>query len=143
MASTSPAETEQQFRAYRDYPSNLDLCNRCGRPRSAHGPDWSCPPKPARGVAAVSLFLGGLLTLGGLILQVTRGADRALAQVIAAAIFVGVTLLVAGFIMARRLLSWPAGFYHGPPTEIGVRLLPSQTAMITKTFESGQTENPS
>jgi hypothetical protein len=33
MASTSPAETEKQFEPYGDYPSNLDLCHRCGRPR--------------------------------------------------------------------------------------------------------------
>jgi hypothetical protein len=45
------------------------------------------------------LVLGGLLTPGGIILGVARGADQAPAAVI----FVGVTLLVAGFVMARRL----------------------------------------
>jgi hypothetical protein len=98
MNSPSPADTEEQFEIFGEHPSNLDRCNRCGAPRSAHGPDLECPPRPAHTAVWVLLAAGSVLTLAGLIAQVTAPNDAAVA-----AILIGVTLLVAGVIMARRL----------------------------------------
>ena len=104
MRSPSPADTERQFQAGRGQISNLDRCNQCGATRSAHGPDWTCPAKPARAVAAIMLTAGILLTLTGLILQVTASANQTAGQASAtlSAILAGVTLIVAGTVMARR-----------------------------------------
>ena len=105
MRSLGQAETDQQFQVTGRYISNLDHCNRCGAPRSAHGPDWTCPGPPAPGAAMVPLKLGGLLTLGGLVLEMTS-ANPATAKSTATllAILIGITLFIVGAIMAR----WPS-----------------------------------
>lgn len=106
MRNPSLTDTRQQFQTYRGHLSNLDRCNRCGAPRSVHGPDWDCPTRPARahGGVAASLSLGFLLALTSLIAAMTGGADhtRAQATATATAVLIGVTLMVAGTIVARR-----------------------------------------
>jgi hypothetical protein len=103
MRSPTRADAEQQFQTYGRHISNLDRCNRCGAPRSAHGADWGCPTRPGHATAAVSLILGFLLAFGSLIVQIAARAYHTTAQTTAtlAAILIGVTLLVAGTIMAR------------------------------------------
>ena len=103
MRSPGPADTQVQFRASSSQPSSLDRCNQCGAPRSAHGPDWSCPAKPAH-VAVILLPLGILLTVSGLVLSVTAGPNQGQAQATAtmAAVLTGITLLIAGAIAALR-----------------------------------------
>ncbi|MGA2830868.1 MAG: hypothetical protein ABSF03_32685 [Streptosporangiaceae bacterium] len=115
MMSPSPVGVEQQFQSFEQL-SNLDHCNRCGAPRSVHGPDWSCTTRSSRRAYTVPLISGGLLTLAGVILSVTVGGNRTAipvapgsdqasgpATLAAIAILVGVTLLVIGAVMARRL----------------------------------------
>jgi hypothetical protein len=77
---------------------NLDLCNRCGAPRTAHGPDWTCPTRPARVNAAVWLALAIVLTAGGVTAEVFARTQSAAAV----GILVGVTFLVAAVIMVVR-----------------------------------------
>jgi hypothetical protein len=121
MMSPSPACAEQQFQSF-EHPTNLDRGNRCGLPRSAHGPDWTCTAEPARRAYIIPLISGALLTLLGVILSVTAGGNvvtvgatrnsvplspasqqaPAPATLAAIALVIGVVLLVTGAIMARR-----------------------------------------
>ena len=102
MRSASPADTEVQFRVSSSQPP-ASTAATWGAPRSAHGPDWTCPARPAH-VAVILLPLGILLTVGGLMLPVTAGPDqgKALAMATMAAVVIGITLLIAGAIAALR-----------------------------------------
>ena len=104
MMSPSPAAVEQKFQNSGN-PTNLDRCTRCGAPRSAHGPDWNCPAGAPHSASTIPLALGGLLTLSGLILLVTVGANlwTALGTLGVIAILSGLTLLIAGVALRRRL----------------------------------------
>ena len=98
MTSTSPADIDRQFQNSDGRISNLDHCNRCGAPRTAHGPDWTCPARPARVNAAVWLALAIVLTAGGVTAEVFARTQSAAAV----GILVGVTFLVAAVIMVVR-----------------------------------------
>jgi hypothetical protein len=98
MTSTSPADIDRQFQNFDGRISNLDHCNRCGAPRTAHGPDWTCPARPARVNAAVWLALAIVLTAGGVTAEVFARTQSAAAV----GILVGVTFLVAAVIMVVR-----------------------------------------
>jgi hypothetical protein len=98
MTSTSPADIDRQFQNLDGRISNLDHCNRCGAPRTAHGPDWTCPARPARVNAAVWLALAIVLTAGGVTAEVFARTQSAAAV----GILVGVTFLVAAVIMVVR-----------------------------------------
>ena len=98
MTSTSPADIDRQFQNFDGRISNLDHCNRCGAPRTAHGPDWTCPTRPARVNAAVWLALAIVLTAGGVTAEVFARTQSAAAV----GILVGVTFLVAAVIMVVR-----------------------------------------
>jgi hypothetical protein len=99
----SPTDVDQQFQTFGSGVSNLDRCNRCGAPRSAHGADWTCPPAFSRGASAVPLITGSLLVLAGALLWAAGLTDtKAQATLLSIVILVGVTLLVAGVILARR-----------------------------------------
>jgi hypothetical protein len=98
MTSTSPADIDRQFQTRDGRMSNLDHCNRCGAARTAHGPDWTCPTRPARVNAAVWLALAIVLTAGGVIAAVFAHTQSAAAV----GILVGVTFLVAAAIMLVR-----------------------------------------
>jgi hypothetical protein len=104
MMSPSPAAAEKQFQNSGN-PTNLDSCTRCGAPRSAHGPDWNCPARAPHSASTVPLVLGSLLTLIGLIVLVAVGANlwNALGTLGVIAILSGLTLLVAGVTLRRRL----------------------------------------
>lgn len=99
----SPTDADQQFQTFGGGVSNLDRCNRCGAPRSAHGADWTCPPALSRGASAAPLITGILLVLAGAALWAAGSTEtKAGATLLSIAILVGVTLLVAGVILARR-----------------------------------------
>src|ERR1700690_3703787 len=78
MTSPSPAGIQQQFQTPDWRQSNLDHCNQCGATGAAHGPDWTCPARPARANAAVWLALAIVLTAGGVIAQVFAHANQAM-----------------------------------------------------------------
>jgi hypothetical protein len=61
---TSPTTSPPQFEADAGL-SNLDRCNLCGAPRSAHGTDWSCPTREVGHTPAILLVLGSLLVIVG------------------------------------------------------------------------------
>jgi hypothetical protein len=102
MTSPSPVGIDRQFQAPDWRLSNLDHCNRCGAPRAAHGPDWTCPARPARVNAAVWLTLAIVLTAGGVIAQFFAHANQSLLNAAAAGILAGVAMLVAAIIMVVR-----------------------------------------
>ena len=102
MTSPSPVDIDRQFQTLDRQLSNLDHCNRCGATRAAHGPDWTCPARPARVNAAIWLALAIVLTAGGVIAQVFAGANQALQNAAAAGILAGVAALVAAIIMVAR-----------------------------------------
>jgi hypothetical protein len=94
MGSTG---TPARFERWVGQTSNQDRCTRCGRPRSVHGPDWSCPSGRPRGAAFTALIAGSLLAVAGVVLRVT--AAMASHQVPAALLSAGVILAVAGLSM--------------------------------------------
>jgi hypothetical protein len=102
MTGTSPADIDRQFQNLDGQLSNLDDCNQCGAPRTAHSPDWTCPTRPARINAAVWLALAIVLTAGGVTAQVSARSNQAMQTAAAAGILVGVILLVAAVIMVVR-----------------------------------------
>lgn len=93
-------------------PSNLDRCDLCGEPRSAHGPDWECPTGN-RGLGrgpVVALATGGLLMVAGFIMYIStpsppRGLSGA-AQIVNSAggiiLICGLTTAVAAAIVISR-----------------------------------------
>jgi hypothetical protein len=96
MSSTNAAP---RFQSWVGQLSNLDRCERCHMPRSAHGADWSCPPKPPPGVATIPLAVGINLVLAAIIVRVLAGSlDQGQATLIADAFVLGVILIVAGMV---------------------------------------------
>jgi len=102
MTSPSPVDIDRRFQTHDGQLSNLDHCNRCGAPRAAHGPDWTCPTRPAHVNAAAWLALAIVLVTGGVIAQVFARANQAMQNAAAAGILAGVALLVAAVIMVVR-----------------------------------------
>lgn len=99
---TSPTDQEPQFQTWAP-PSNLDRCYRCGMTRSAHGADWACPATRQRGLPPALLVIGAVLAVAGGGLWVLAGASGAAPQTAGAVGFLsGVTLIVAGLLLARR-----------------------------------------
>ncbi len=93
----SSTDTAQRFQSWVGQTSNLDRCTRCGRPRSVHGPDWSCPSGRPRGAAAAASIAGSLLAVAGIVLRLTSAT--ASHQVAAGLFLAGVILAVAGLRM--------------------------------------------
>jgi hypothetical protein len=77
--------------------SNLDRCTRCGRPRSVHGPDWSCPSGRPLRAASGALIAGSLLAVAGIVLRLAWAAGNH--QVPADLFLAGVVMAVAGLSM--------------------------------------------
>ncbi|HUB41017.1 MAG TPA: hypothetical protein VMA72_19395 [Streptosporangiaceae bacterium] len=92
MSSTDVAP---RFQRWVGQTSNLDRCTRCGRPRSVHGPDWSCPSGRPHGAASAALIAGSLLAVAGVALRLTSAIANH--QVPAALFLAGVILAMAGF----------------------------------------------
>jgi hypothetical protein len=67
MSSTDIAP---HFERWVGQTSNLDRCTRCGRPRSVHGPDWSCPSGRPHRTASAALIAGSLLAVAGIALRI-------------------------------------------------------------------------
>jgi hypothetical protein len=105
MVTSSPLEAREQFQTFSRRPSNLDKCLRCGSQRSAHGPDWSCPSRPAISGSIAWLILGTVLTTVGLIARLNAGLNQSMTtvQIASAAIVVGLILVVSGTVLLR----WP------------------------------------
>jgi hypothetical protein len=104
---TSPSPTmanEAKFQTYGP-PSNLDRCGRCGNLRSSHGPEWSCPTRASRSVSNIPLLAGSLFIISGFVLVATvdASAHTALGNLSMIAVLVGITLLVMGALLRRRL----------------------------------------
>lgn len=94
MSSTDFAP---QFERWVGQTSNLDRCNRCGRPRSVHGPDWSCPSGRPHRAASAALIAGSLLAVAGIALRLASAV--ASHQVPAWMFLAGVILAMTGFSM--------------------------------------------
>jgi uncharacterized protein (DUF983 family) len=94
----SPTIVDPQFQIYTGHLSNLDRCNRCGAQRSAHGPDWTCPPRLSSSSGLVLLLVGGLLAVVGAVLWAVAGP--ALNTLAAMALPGGLTLLICGAFIA-------------------------------------------
>jgi hypothetical protein len=104
---SSPSVLAPQFQS--DAPvSNLDRCNRCGQPRSAHGADWSCPTARPGHAPKVLLVLGSLMALtGGIIAYNTTGyyatvGNEERSSLGLLCLLVGITVAVAAVIQIRR-----------------------------------------
>jgi hypothetical protein len=94
MSSTDIAP---QFEGWVGQTSNLDRCTRCGRPRSVHGPDWSCPSGRPHRAASAALIAGALLAVAGILLRLAWATGDH--QVPADLFLAGVILAVAGLTM--------------------------------------------
>ena len=96
---TSSTDIGRKFHSWVRQPSNVDRCERCHLPRSAHGPDWTCPARPSRRVAAGLAILGAALTVTGIVLRVLAGSSvqPGRAMLMADATLLGVLLVIAGF----------------------------------------------
>jgi hypothetical protein len=90
----SSSDVAPRFRRWIGQASNLDRCTRCGRPRSVHGADWSCPAPVPHGAAPALLIAGGVLEVSGIIVRVT--ATLVNHQIPAVMFVAGVVLLMAG-----------------------------------------------
>jgi hypothetical protein len=93
----SSTHTAPQFERWVGQTSNLDRCTRCGRARSVHGPDWSCPSGRPHRAASAALIAGSLLAVAGIALRLAWAMGDH--QVPAALFLAGVILAVAGFSM--------------------------------------------
>jgi hypothetical protein len=94
MSSTDVAP---QFERWVGQTSNLDRCTRCGRPRSVHGTDWSCPAATPPRTAFAVLLAGSALAVAGLALRLSSAV--ASHQVPAGIFLAGVVLALAGLAM--------------------------------------------
>ena len=94
----SPTIVDPQFQICTGHLSNLDRCNRCGAQRSAHGADWTCPPRLSSRSGLVLLLVGGLLSVLGGVLWAVSGPD--LNMLAAVALPGGLTLLICGVFIA-------------------------------------------
>ncbi len=99
-----PLAVTPQFNVSQGRATNLDRCNKCGAPRSVHGPDWSCPAPPARKAAMVMLYAGALLMAAGLGLRfATRPPLSGTGLLVFFVAFIGgLYLLMAGALASGR-----------------------------------------
>jgi len=89
------------FQTWVRQPSNVDRCERCHLPRSVHGPDWTCPPRPSNRVAAALVVLGATLTVAGIVIRVLAGSSvqPGRAMLMADATLLGILLVIGGITM--------------------------------------------
>jgi hypothetical protein len=91
MSSTDIAP---HFERWVGQTSNLDRCTRCGRPRSVHGPDWSCPSARPRRAAPAAVIAGASLAVAGILLRLAWSTGDH--QIPADLFLAGVILAVTG-----------------------------------------------
>lgn len=95
MSSTDIAP----FQRWVGQASNLDRCTRCGRPRSVHGADWSCPRGVSLRGAAAILIAGCVLSVAGITLRLASAVNH---QVPACIFLAGVVLGLSGLSVLGR-----------------------------------------
>jgi len=90
MSSTDIAP---HFERWVGQTSNLDRCTRCGRPRSVHGPDWSCPSARPHRAASAAVIAGALSAVAGILLRLawSTGDHQVAAGLFAAGVILAVT----------------------------------------------------
>jgi hypothetical protein len=101
-----PMRAGPQFQTALGGLSNLDRCNWCGTPRSAHGIDWSCPSGGVRsGARFVALVVAaGVLALAGVALLTASSQTPSTLGTLGASGFLAalVVLICTGTIAGRR-----------------------------------------
>jgi len=100
-----PVRADPQFQVSGTHPSNLDRCNLCGRPRSAHDADWSCRAADQPRIRHIALFFTVaivLAVLGAEVWILTSSGNVTLSSLAAFACLAGITLLVSGVIVTGR-----------------------------------------
>jgi hypothetical protein len=101
-----PMRVGPQFQTALGGLSNLDRCNWCGTPRSAHGIDWSCPSGGARSGTrfAVLVAAAGVLALAGVALLTASSQTPSTPGTLGASGFLAamVVLICTGTITGRR-----------------------------------------
>ena len=90
----SATASDAQFQHRTTQLSNLDRCNRCGLPRAAHGPDWSCPTGHPGGPRTFLLTVGALLAVAGGVLWGLSGSAPSALNTLAAFAFPGGLILI-------------------------------------------------
>jgi hypothetical protein len=90
--SARPADAQFQHRTTQ--LSNLDRCNQCGFPRSAHGLDWNCPAGLPGGPRTFLLTVGALLAVAGGALWGLSGSAPSALNTLAAFAFPGGLILI-------------------------------------------------
>jgi hypothetical protein len=97
----SPVLADPQFQTTAPRISNLDRCNVCGRPRSAHDFDFTCPDLAAAiGRRRYLAFVVGatVLALAGIgLLTASSTTSTTLGTLLAAGLLTGLTLLISAF----------------------------------------------
>jgi len=96
----SPTSVQPQFQTW-DSISNVDRCNKCGAPRSAHGPDWTCLRWNPDRLSKALYFIGGLLALIGVMFATSSGST-ALDVFGVACLLLGTMVGVVGAVRSRR-----------------------------------------
>ena len=98
---------DSQFQTTAERVSNLDRCNACGTPRSAHGIDWTCPAGTSHQTRRFGLLAGfaAILALPGIaVLTASSQTSMTPGTLAASACLVALTLLVCGLsVVIRRL----------------------------------------
>ena len=101
-----PMRAAPQFHTALGGLSNLDRCNWCGTPRSAHGIDWSCPSTGPRGGTrfVVLVVAAGILALAGVALLTASSQTPSTPGTLGASGFLAglVVLVCTGTIIGRR-----------------------------------------
>jgi hypothetical protein len=90
----SSTDIAPRFERWVGQTSNLDRCTRCRRPRSVHGPDWSCPSGRSHRAAPAALIAGSLLAVAGIVLRLAWATGES--QFAANLFLAGVVLAVIG-----------------------------------------------
>ena len=93
----SSSDVAPRFQRWVGQTSNLDRCTRCGRPRSVHGPDWSCPSGSPHRAASAALVAGSLLAVTGIALRLAFAMGSH--QLPAALFLAGVIIAMTGLSM--------------------------------------------
>jgi hypothetical protein len=92
-----------QFNVTAGRLTNLDRCNLCGRPRSAHGADWTCGRPSQVSHLVVAVVVAAALALGGIgLLAATSATATSLGSLGASCCLAGLTLLIAAVVLTGR-----------------------------------------
>ena len=97
---------DTQFQVTQHEITNLDRCNLCGAPRSAHDVDWTCSPRVVVHNAQIitAVTTAGLLAIGGVVFLIVTSTTRTSPGSLGAAIVLAalIILICASDITQRR-----------------------------------------